>query len=42
MEQEAIYIEALQRAGTYRVEGDSLEIDNAAGDTMLVFARNED
>ncbi len=42
MEQEAIYIEALQRAGTYRVEGDSLEIDNAAGNMMLVFARSEE
>jgi heat shock protein HslJ len=39
MEQEAAYIEALRSAATYRVEDDRLEIDDAAGETTLVFAR---
>ena len=38
MEQEATYIEALQSTTTYRVIGDRLEIDNAVGETILVFA----
>jgi heat shock protein HslJ len=41
MEQEEAYIEALQNAATYRVIGDRLEIDSAAGDTSLVFVREE-
>ena len=41
MEQEEDYIEALQSAAAYRVTGDSLEIDSAAGDTSLVFVRKE-
>ncbi len=39
MEQEAAYIEALQNAAAYRVMDDRLEIANAAGETTLVFAR---
>jgi len=39
MEQEAAYIEALRSATSYRVVDDRLEIDNAAGETILVFAR---
>ena len=40
MEQEAAYIEALLNAATYRVVDDRLEIDNAAGETTLVFIRD--
>lgn len=39
MEQEAAYIEALRSAASYRVADDRLKIDNAAGETILVFAR---
>ena len=39
MEQEAAYMEALRSAATYRVVDDRLEIDNAAGETTLVFGR---
>ena len=39
MEQEAAYIEALRSAAAYRVVDDRLEIANAAGETTLVFAR---
>lgn len=39
MEQEATYIEALRSAASYRVVDDRLEIDNAAGETTLVFVR---
>ena len=42
MEQEAAYIEALRSAASYRVVDDRLEIDNAAGETTLVFARKEE
>ena len=42
MEQEATYIEALRRAASYRVVDDRLEIDNAAGEMTLVFARKEE
>jgi len=38
MEQEAAYIKALQSAAVYRVVDDRLEVDNAAGETTLVFA----
>ena len=41
MEQEETYIQALQRAAAYRVIGDRLEIGSTAGDTSLVFAREE-
>ena len=39
MEQEDAYIEALRNAATYRVIDDRLEIDNAAGETTLVFLK---
>ena len=39
MEQEAAYIEALRSAASYRVADDRLKIDDAAGETILVFAR---
>jgi len=39
MEQEAAYIAALWSATSYRVLDDRLEIGNAAGETILVFAR---
>jgi heat shock protein HslJ len=39
MEQEAAYIEALRNAAAYRVMDGRLEIDNAAGETILLFAR---
>jgi heat shock protein HslJ len=42
MEQEAAYIEALRSAASYRVVDDRLEIDNAAGEMTLVFARKEE
>jgi heat shock protein HslJ len=38
MEQEAAYIEALLSAATYRVMVDRLEINDADGETILVFA----
>jgi heat shock protein HslJ len=41
MEQEEAYIEALLSAATYRVIVDRLEINSAAGDTSLVFVREE-
>ena len=41
MEQEAAYIEALRSAAAYRVIDDRLEIDDAAGETILVFAVKE-
>jgi heat shock protein HslJ len=42
MEQEAAYIEALRSATSYRVLDDRLEIDNAAGERILVFTRKGD
>lgn len=42
MEQEAAYIAALRSAASYQVMDDRLEIDNAAGETNLVFARKEE
>jgi len=39
MEQEAAYTFAFQNAAAYGVMDDRLEIDNAAGETTLVFAR---
>jgi heat shock protein HslJ len=38
MEQEEAYIEALLSAAAYRVVDGRLEIDNGAGETMLIFA----
>lgn len=42
MSQEAAYIEALLDAAAYRVMDDRLEIDNAAGETILVFTLKEE
>jgi heat shock protein HslJ len=39
MEQEDAYIEALRSAAVYRVVDDRPEIDNAAGETTLVFLK---
>lgn len=41
MEQEDAYIEALLNAAAYRVIDDRLEVDDAAAETTLVFARKE-
>lgn len=41
MEQEKAYIEALLDAATYKVIDDSLEISDASGKLMLVYARAE-
>ena len=42
MPQEDAFIEALQNAAAYRVMGDHLEIENAEGETTLVFTRIEE
>ena len=42
MIQETAYIEALSDAAAYRVMDDRLEIDNAAGETILVFTLKEE
>jgi heat shock protein HslJ len=42
MEQEAAYIEALRSVSTYRVVDSRLELDNAAGETILILARKTD
>jgi len=42
IQQELAYIETLRNAAAYRVMDDRLEIDNAAGETTLVFARKEE
>ena len=42
MEQDAAYIEALRSTASYRVENDHLEVDNATGETILVFARKDE
>jgi len=42
IQQEVAYIETLRNAAAYRVMDDRLEIDNAAGETTLVFARKEE
>jgi heat shock protein HslJ len=41
MEQEAAYVSALQSAATYRMVGDRLQIENAAGEPVLVFRMAE-
>ena len=41
MQQERTYVEALRNAAAYRIIEDRLEIDNAAGETILVFVREE-
>jgi len=42
MQQEAAYVEALQDATAYRVTDGRLELENAAGETTLVFAQKEE
>jgi heat shock protein HslJ len=42
MEQEQAYVDALNEASTYRLEGSRLEIQDAAGETILVFARKDE
>jgi len=42
MPQETAYIEALSDAAAYRVMDDRLEIDDAAGETILVFTLKEE
>ena len=42
MGQEKSYIEAFANAAIYRVKENRLEIDDAAGETTLVFAVKED
>jgi heat shock protein HslJ len=37
MQQEQAYVEALRNVATYRRIGERLEIDNAAGETTLIF-----
>ena len=39
MQQEQTYIQILRSAVTYRIVDDSLELDNAGGQTILVFTR---
>ena len=39
MEQEAVYVKALSSAAAYRVVDNRLEIDDASGETILVFER---
>jgi heat shock protein HslJ len=42
MEQEQAYIDALTEASTYRIGDNRLEILDAAGETILVYARKEE
>jgi heat shock protein HslJ len=42
MEQERVFVEAILSGAGYRVIDDRLEIDNAAGETVLVFVRKEE
>jgi heat shock protein HslJ len=42
MEQEQAYVEALRRAAIYRLADSRLEIQDASGETILIFARQED
>jgi len=39
MEQEEVYVATLQRAAAYRLEGERLEMLDAASEVILVFAR---
>lgn len=41
MEQEKAYVQALRQAKTYRIVDDRLEIENAAGETILAYVRQE-
>jgi len=42
MEQEQAYVEALRSAASYRLADGRLEIQDAAGETILVFVRQEE
>ena len=42
MEQEQAYVEALRRATAYQLDGDRLELQDAAGETILAFTRQEE
>jgi heat shock protein HslJ len=42
MDQEAAYMDALREATAYRLEGDVLEVQDASGDTILTFRRQEE
>ena len=42
MEQESAYLGAFQEAEVYRVAGHRLELLNAAGESLLIFVRNEE
>ncbi|MGD9317005.1 MAG: META domain-containing protein, partial [Anaerolineae bacterium] len=42
MEQESAYTDALLNGGPYRLEDDRLQLENAAGETVLVFQRKEE
>jgi heat shock protein HslJ len=42
MDQEKAYLDALTEAARYRVEGDRLEVQNAIGETILVYVRQEE
>lgn len=42
MEQEAAYLEALRNATVYRLADDRLEVDDARGETILIFARRSE
>jgi heat shock protein HslJ len=41
MRQESVYFETLRDADRYRIVDDLLEIDNAKGETMLMFVRED-
>lgn len=42
MDQENAYMEALRQATAYRLEGDVLELQDEAGETILTFQRQEE
>jgi len=42
MQQEGAYIETLRNGAAYRIMDDRLEIDDASGETTLVFTRKEE
>jgi heat shock protein HslJ len=41
MQQEQVYIKALRDVVTYRIANDRLELDNGAGETILLFTREQ-
>ena len=42
MQQERTYVDALNRIAAYRLSGDRLELQDAAGETILVYTRQEE